>query len=448
MKREPVILILDVGKTNKKILLFNQSYEMVFEHSHQFDEIPDEDGFPTEDLNKMTCWVRDSVNQLLDLESYDVKAIHFSGYGASVVCIDSNGDAIFPLYNYLKPFPDELADDFIKNYGDQQTLSLETSSPWLGNLNSGLQLFRIKRKYPEKFKSIVHALHLPEYLAYVLTGKPYSNMTSIGCHTMLWNFSKNEYHQWVKSENIEHVLAPIRNGDEVAGYYHENIPVGVGLHDSSAALIPYLSSFNDPFVLISTGTWCISLNPFNDQPLTKDELNQDVLCYMTYQGRPVKASRLFAGNEHEIQVSRIAAFFGKSDDYFKSIKFDSSKSIIDINAGQESTALALKFTFSEVDLALFSDYESAYYTLIKSIVDLQVISTDLVLRGSLVKTIFVDGGFGKNSVFMGMLSNRYPEMEVYSSVVSQASALGAAMAFHSIWNASEMPNKVITLERH
>src|SRR5678815_5105392 len=91
---------------------------------------------------------------------------------------------------------------------------------------------------------------------------------------------------------------------------------------SSAALIPYLFTFHEPFVLISTGTWCISLNPFNHQPLTTEELQLDCLSYMTWLGKPVKASRLFGGNEHEQQVKRIADFFHQSIVRYKTIEFN------------------------------------------------------------------------------------------------------------------------------
>ena len=45
MKTTPVILIFDVGKTNKKALLFDEQYKLVFEESKQLTEIKDEDGF-------------------------------------------------------------------------------------------------------------------------------------------------------------------------------------------------------------------------------------------------------------------------------------------------------------------------------------------------------------------------------------------------------------------
>jgi hypothetical protein len=265
---------------------------------------------------------------------------------------------------------------------------------------------------------------------------------------MLWDFSKNEYHQWVRSEKIDKILAPFKNGDEVAGFYHEKIPVGVGLHDSSAAMIPYLSSFNEPFVLISTGTWCISLNPFNDLPITKEELKKDVLYYMTYQGRPVKASRLFAGNEHEIQVRRLADHFNKEVDHFKTVKYDQSKIDIGLLVNSKAAKDDLKFSFAEISLEQFSDYDSAYHALMQGIVELQVMSTNLVLHGAPVKKIFEDGGFGKNEIFMNFLEAKYPELEVYSSVVAQASALGAAMALHSQWNGDPMPDKLVTLKKH
>src|SRR5690606_19418935 len=139
-----------------------------------------------------------------------------------------------------------------------------------------------------------------QYLSFLVSGQMYSDMTSIGCHTALWDYNTNDYHQWVKDSGIDKKLAPIVNGDEVfsAAFPGSPYKVGVGLHDSSSALIPYLLNFHEPFVLISTGTWCISFNPFNEEALTKEQLEKDCLFYFTYAGTPVKASRLFGGFVH------------------------------------------------------------------------------------------------------------------------------------------------------
>jgi glycerol kinase len=56
MNATHVILIFDIGKTNKKLLLFDEAYNMVYESIEQFQEIKDEDGFDGEDIIKLKDW--------------------------------------------------------------------------------------------------------------------------------------------------------------------------------------------------------------------------------------------------------------------------------------------------------------------------------------------------------------------------------------------------------
>ena len=60
MNATPVILIFDIGKTNKKLLLFDEAYNMVYESIEQLQEIKDEDGFEGEDIIKLKEWMLSS----------------------------------------------------------------------------------------------------------------------------------------------------------------------------------------------------------------------------------------------------------------------------------------------------------------------------------------------------------------------------------------------------
>ena len=40
-----VVAIFDIGKTNKKVFLFNEHYQIVWEKSINLEETVDEDGF-------------------------------------------------------------------------------------------------------------------------------------------------------------------------------------------------------------------------------------------------------------------------------------------------------------------------------------------------------------------------------------------------------------------
>jgi len=442
--KKPAIAIIDVGKTNKKIFLFDQDYNIVYERSARFLETTDEDGDPCENLEGLRLSVFDSLRWLFNKKDFDVKAINFSGYGASFVNIDEDGNPVTPLYNYLKPYPEELKKQFYNTYGGEEAFSLCAASPVLGSLNSGMQLYRLKYEKPEVFEQITYSLHLPQYLSYLISGQPCSDITSIGCHTNLWDFQKNDYHQWVHAEGIDKKLAPIRSYDETtkAVFPGNNYLVGIGLHDSSAALIPYMVNFHEPFVLLSTGTWCISLNPFNDTPLTTEELKQDCLCYLHYQGKPVKASRLFSGPEYEEGVKRIADHFGQNAIKYRTIEFNSEMaSTLQKNSGNtESVA------FAERDLSSFVSDEEAYHQLMFDIIKQQAQSTKLVLKGSPVKRLFVDGGFSRNAVYMNLLAMAFPQLEVYAASMAQATALGAALAIHKAWNKKRLPNTLIILQ--
>jgi sugar (pentulose or hexulose) kinase len=444
MNSIPVIAIFDVGKTNKKLFLFDEHYRIVYEKTLQFTETIDEDGDPCENLAALTTWGRDSIKELIDLGEFDIKALNFSAYGASFVHIDEEGKPVAPLYNYLKPFPENLKKNFYDTYGGEIPVSMITASPVLGNLNSGMQLYWLKNNHPKVFEKINYSLHLPQYLSYLITAEPYSDITSIGCHTNLWNFPQHGYHEWVLREGIIDKLAPIYSSADVVEVraFWKNFKVGIGLHDSSSALIPYLACFTEPFILISTGTWCITLNPFNKQPLTEDELKQDCLCYMSYKGEPVKASRLFAGNEHEIETKRLAQHFKVANDNYKTVEYD--EKIIAELTGNNPEAPEVKFAGR--NLADYKNYSIAYHRLILDIMWQQLASTKLVIQDDKVNRIFVDGGFSKNAIYMHLLAEAFPEMEVYAASVAQATAVGAALAIHKHWNSKPLPGDIIDLK--
>ncbi|MBC7848337.1 MAG: carbohydrate kinase [Chitinophagaceae bacterium] len=438
----PVIAIFDIGKTNKKLFLFDEEYNVVFEKSVRLKETVDGDGESAEDVDALKKFVLDSLREINSNDSFAVRAVNVSAYGASFVLIDNNGDAIAPVYNYLKSYPTTLADAFYNKYGGNEKFSQETASPVLGSLNSGLQLYRLKEEQPATFARVHYALHLPQYLSSIITGEYYSEITSIGCHTALWDFTRQFYHQWTIDERIVDKLPPIVASTTTINKVFEGTELvcGIGLHDSSAALIPYLASFHQPFILISTGTWCISLNPFNRLPLTTSELNQDCLCYKSYHGVPVKASRLFAGNMHEQVVSRLCTHFNKPMDYYKQLSFD--EHLVDVANNK------LDFSVTTLDLNKFRSFEEGYYQLLHYLILEQHRSTKLVMQGPAVKTIFVDGGFSQNSIYMHLLAKVFSDCEVYAASMPQASALGAALAIHGSWNKRPLPLNLIRLNHY
>jgi L-fuculokinase len=422
-----VVAIFDIGKTNKKAFLINESYVIVLVESAELPETTDEDGDACENIELLTTWMYSTWEKLLSHTEYLIKAVNFSGYGASFVLLDAQDEVCFPLYNYLKDFPKDLENIFYQKYGGKQHFAKVTASPILGNLNSGLQLYRLSKKQPTQFEKVKSCLHLPQYLSFLFSKQTYSEITSIGCHTALWDYEKETYHNWVKEEGILDKLPKITPSDKV--FELEKLKVGAGLHDSSSALIPYLKYFHAPFILLSTGTWNIALNPFNQEPLSENELDKDCLRFFKYDGLPVKASRLFGGHFHQVKVKELAKKYTVPENYFKTIKFDESlitnQSISgDLNIAQE------------------------YHLFIEDLVRQQIESLNLIMHNSPVHNLYVDGGFSKNDVFMNLLKAALPEVEIFAAEVAQASAIGAALIIHQEWNTKAIPKELIKLKAY
>ena len=392
-----VTAIFDIGKTNKKFFLFDANYQEVYREYITFEPIADEDGYPTEDLKSLQDWLKSVFDRILKSEKYNITAINFSTYGASLVHLDENGEVVTPLYNYTKPLATKLIDSFFEKYGPKGQFAVETGSLNEGMLNSGMQLYWLKYSKPQIFKKIKYSLHLPQYISYIFTGIPISEYTSIGCHTAMWDYSKRDYHEWIYKEQLNRILPPIVSTETSINmnYNGKRIKIGVGIHDSSAALLPYVRSSNKKFILVSTGTWSISLNPFENGMLTKKEVDKEYINYMRINGKPVKSTRMFLGNEYSIQVAKLSKHFKVSDDYHKSVMFDKERYQKIINDFEpffkwESLKNQGKPTTAKIP---FKTFEAAYHQLMIELVQLQVESIKMAKGDSENQKIVSGRGF-------------------------------------------------------
>ena len=443
--KDRVIAVFDIGKTNKKIILFNDRMKVISDAEQKFPEIKDDDGFDCDDLEQIEKWIKSAIKKLVQSDKYDLTDINFTTYGATIVCLDEDGRRITPAYNYLKPIDERIPESIYKRHGGRDEFCRRTASPALGMLNSGMQLLWLKKEKPDLFSKIRHVLHFPQYLSYTLTGKIYSEHTSIGCHTALWDFDNMNYHHWVEEEGLN-LPAPedISSNNEVV-IDGKQIRVGIGIHDSSSSLAPYFTSSSGKFLLMSTGTWCINMNPFNTEKLTAEQLDHDCLCYMSITKQPVKSSRLFLGHLHEEAVNRISKHFGTAADYYKSVKSDLN--LIEIcrkNCGEKRFYFENQPFSRELkeknDFFVFKSFEEAYHQLMVELSELTVEAIDLVIPSKNdIENIYITGGFSNNPLFLKLISKAYSTYNVFTSEIANATALGAALVILNSLNLSKKP---------
>ncbi|MGH2645129.1 MAG: hypothetical protein ACRDE2_14345, partial [Chitinophagaceae bacterium] len=286
-------------------------------------------------------------------------------------------------------------------------------------------------------------LHLPQYFNFLFSHKVHADITSIGCHTGLWDFKQRQYHTWLQNEKISSLLPFAENINTIdqVGHSDKLIPVGIGIHDSSAALLPFVQVAEYPFVMLSSGTWNIALNPFFKGELDEEHYKKDCLYYLLSIGHKVGASRLFLGNEYDHQVAKLEKHFEKKEGYhltivpdpniLNDVLKDQSEKKVFYPETMHGTGPFPHLKITLMDLSVFPSFEYAYHQLMLDLVFLQKKSIELICQK--VRRLYVSGGFIQNRLFMELMQSFLPGWEIYITDDKHASSLGAAVALHDVW---------------
>jgi sugar (pentulose or hexulose) kinase len=218
------------------------------------------------------------------------------------------------------------------------------------------------------------------------------------------------------------------------------LEAGIGIHDSSASLAPYILMANEPFVLISTGTWCITMNPFNKDPLTTEQLKQDCLCFLGVHGKPVKSSRFFLGRIHDLNVELLEEYFFADGEAYKNVDPGPDKIRELWESGEEGqlffrNGIPVGLVELGLDCGQFGSFTDAYSRMMVDLSRQVVQSIDLVIaENDSTKHLYITGGFARNPIFRTILCLAFPDKQVFTSEVDNASSLGAALVMADrIW---------------
>jgi len=88
----------------------------------------------------------------------------------------------------------------------------------------------------------------------------------------------------------------------------------------------------------------------------------------------------------------------------------------------------------KLDLFTFKSFAEGYHQLMAELSGLAVEAINLILPADdNIENIYISGGFSGNQLFTKMISEAYPMKRVYTTDISNATALGAALAaLHSL----------------
>ncbi len=292
------IAVIDVGKTNAKVALVDlDRFEETAVHKTA-NGVVTEGLYPHFDVERLWRFISESLAALNAEASID--AISVTTHGATAVLLDKNGDLALPLLDYEHAGPDTLAGDYDK----VRPPFAETGAARLpGGLNIGAQIYWQEQTFPDQFANVVSILTYAQYWSYRLTGVLSTELTSLGCHTDLWNPYEADFSSMVDARGWRPLFAPVRRASDVLGGLTSQaakdtglpigLPVYCGIHDSNSSLLPHVLTRAAPFSVVSTGTWVVMM-AMGARKVALDEA-RDTLINVNALGDPVPSARFMGG---------------------------------------------------------------------------------------------------------------------------------------------------------
>jgi len=449
------IAVLDIGKTNKKILIFDSELRIVEEKFTRIPEI-EEEGILYDDVDRLKKWILNTLSKLA--KSYHIKVISTSAHGATYSFVDDSMNHVVPQIAYNTDPGEELHKEFYSQCGDPVELQQSTATPNFNLLiNPAKGIFFTQKKFPEKVEKAKHLILYAQFFGSWLTGNVCADPTYVGNHSCLWDFAKKDWSEVADKLGVRQLLPGIfkepwdllgKIKPEIADQtgLDKDTVVTVGIHDSNGSMLPYIISMNDSFLLNSTGTWCVIMNEKDEVKFEKDELGKVVFYNMNAFWKPIKTAIFLGGMEFEHYSSLLQKIHNRSDfpsfdrNVFQKIIDERDKFILPSVAkgiGQfpESEARIIEghevYPLEGIESGtsipdFFNDYEAALAVLNLSLAIQTKVSFD---RAGIQPgmDIFTEGGFSKNDSYNSLMTSFYPESRFFLTDLKEASAFGAAM---------------------
>ncbi|TCD15265.1 FGGY-family carbohydrate kinase [Oricola cellulosilytica] len=296
------VAVIDIGKTNAKLALVDRrAWREIAVRTIPNRVLPGPP-YPHSDIEGIWRFLCGALRELNS--QHPVGAISITTHGASAVLLDGDGELALPMLDYEHDGPDQLARD----YDAVRPPFSETGSPRLASgLNLGAQIFWQSRSFPREFAKARSIVTFPQYWAYRLTGIATTEMTSLGCHTDLWNPWDGSFSSMVEKQGWSNLIAPVRKAGDVLGTIKPEIARATGLsadvsvlcgiHDSNASLYPHLLTRAAPFSVVSSGTWVICM-AIGGEAIAPDPA-RDTLVNVNAFGNPVPSARFMGGREFD-----------------------------------------------------------------------------------------------------------------------------------------------------
>jgi sugar (pentulose or hexulose) kinase len=292
--------VIEVSKTNAKFVVVDLDKRTEVATRRMPNKVVVDGPYPHFDVEGLWRFFKKAIAELN--REHPLDALSVTTHGACAALIDEAGELALPVLDYEYAGPDSCDADYALVRPD---FTESFTPPLPGGLNLGKQLFWQQREFPREFARTQWVVPYPQYWSFRLTGVVSAEITSLGCHTDLWNFETDLYSSLVLAQGWIGKMPEVKPAAEPLGPVQPELaqelglrpglPVYSGIHNINASLLPHILSREPPFAVVSTGTWVIVAAPGGD--LAHLDPTRDCLANIDALGHPVPSARFMGGRE-------------------------------------------------------------------------------------------------------------------------------------------------------
>lgn len=296
-ERKSLNIVLDIGKTNVKLIFFNNNKVVKAFNTKQ--KISQKHGIRVLNASSIYDW---SLKKIRSMEKkFSLDKFVCTTHGCSIALIDHHDEELIACTDYEYPFH-----QLSKEYQKIAPKFKESFTPLLENgLNIGLQLFYLSQRQSNLLKKTKYILSYPQYISWKMTNHYASEISYLGCHSHLWDFKKNKLSSLVSKLEMRKQFPPNEKAWKIVGSKkigNSNLQIINGVHDSNASYLYFKNSNIKNFTLVSTGTWYIIFNQQNS--LSDLNPHYDMTANIDVYGKPIPTMRFMGGREYEYLMKK------------------------------------------------------------------------------------------------------------------------------------------------
>ncbi|WP_039032153.1 rhamnulokinase [Leclercia adecarboxylata] len=254
---------VDLGASSGRVMLASYHREertLVLREIHRFINcLQKQNGFDCWDIDTLEAEIRTGLNKVCE-EGIRIDSIGIDTWGVDYVLLDSNGQRVGLPVSYRDDRTDGVMTHALEQLGKAEIYG--RSGIQFLPFNTLYQLRALVEQQPELVANVAHALLIPDYFSYRLTGQmnwEYTNATT----TQLVNINSDNWDEnllrWTGAPR-DWFGTPTHPGNVIGHWIcpqkHAIPVVAVASHDTASAVIAAPLASKDAAYL-SSGTWSL-----------------------------------------------------------------------------------------------------------------------------------------------------------------------------------------------